>query len=201
MYVCCKVCLYYIILTLVYILEFNSLSKQIMHCKKCILHKYRKNAVPGNGDIHADIVMIGEAPGKYEDISGMPFTGKAGDILLLALKLNDINKTSVYITNIVKCRPPNNRIPKKLEIETCKNYLQTELSLIKPKIICIMGNTAYKTLLGGKNILKNRGNVVISDKNLYFLTIHPASVIYNKKLFVFLKNDIQKMISIVLNLT
>ncbi|MCY3976061.1 MAG: uracil-DNA glycosylase [Thaumarchaeota archaeon] len=174
-------------------MNINKINNQITSCTQCILHKHRKNAVPGIGNICAEIMMIGEAPGIYEDELGLPFVGRAGHILYDILMDNGIPKSSLYITNVIKCRPPKNRIPNKKEINECKIYLMREINLIKPKIICIMGNIAYSTILGGKNIIKNRGRLVFHDNQRYFLTIHPAATIYNKNLFVLLKNDIQTL--------
>jgi len=172
----------------------NVISDQIMFCTKCVLHKCRINAVPGIGNINSDVMLIGEAPGQYEDELGLPFVGRAGKILSNALNYNGIQRSSVYITNIVKCRPPHNRLPTKSEINECKQYLIREIDLINPKIICIMGNTAYSAILGGKQITKNRGKLVKHKHKYYFLTIHPAAIIYNKKLFDVLKYDIKTVL-------
>ena len=168
----------------------NNLVKQITSCTKCNLCITRKKSVPGCGNINSKIVFLAEAPGKNEDTVGLPFVGKAGQLLDTVLKNNGLTRKSIYITNIVKCRPPNNRIPKKSEIEKCKQYLKTELNLIKPKLICIFGNTAYKSILGGNNIIQNNGKFLHFQNQLYFLSIHPASVLYNRKLLSILNNNI-----------
>ena len=178
-------------------MTFSSLEKirmSVISCTKCELCKSRKNAVPGNGNKNSDIVFIGEAPGKSEDKEGVPFVGAAGKKLSLALEYAGLSRDSVYITNVVKCRPPKNRVPTINEQNSCKKYLESELGLIKPKIICIMGNTAYHTILGGQNITRNRGKFVQKDGKLYFLTIHPAATIYNQELLTKLKIDIKKMV-------
>jgi len=106
----------------------------------------------------------------------------------------------VYITNIVKCRPPNNRVPKISEKDACQEYLEQEISIIKPKIICILGNTVFNSILGGSEIIKFRGKVARKDNQLYFLTIHPAATIYNQKLIDVLKSDIVKLFKLITEL-
>lgn len=174
--------------------KLQKISSQVISCTKCNLCKSRTNAVPGKGAYNSDVIFIGEAPGKMEDKHGEPFVGTAGKRLSIALDHAGISRNSVYITNVVKCRPPKNRVPTQDEIDTCSNYLESEMSLIKPRIICVMGNTAYKSLLGGGNITKNRGKILRKDNHLYFLTVHPAATIYSQKLFQLLKKDMKKLV-------
>ena len=103
-------------------------------------------------------------------------------------------RSNVYITNIVKCRPPKNRIPNDVEKTTCSDYLNNEIKIINPKIICLLGNTTYNSILGGKEISKNHGKFVHKDNQLYFITFHPAAIIYNQKLDKVFKNDIKKLV-------
>ena len=137
---------------------------------------------------------------KNEDEKGEPFIGIAGKKLSIALEEAGISREDVYITNIVKCRPPKNRVPKTIERETCQEYLKKEISIIKPKIICVLGNTAFNSLLGGSEIIKFRGKLVKKDNQLYFLTIHPAATIYNQELINVLKNDIVKLFHLITEL-
>ncbi len=130
-------------------------------------------------------------------MKGEPFIGIAGKKLSTALESVGITRDEVYITNIVKCRPPNNRVPTTNERDTCKDYLKKEIEIIKPKIICILGNTAFGSLLDGKEITKYRGKIVRKDNQLYFLTVHPAATIYNQKLVDVLKNDIEKLFKLI----
>ncbi len=173
----------------------QEIKNQVIECTKCDLCKTRKKSVPGKGNPNSDIIFIGEAPGRSEDNSGEPFVGAAGKKLSAALEKAGITRESVYITNVVKCRPPSNRIPTINEKESCKNYLEEEIKLIKPKIICIMGNTAYQSILGGNNITKERGKFVKKENLVYFLTIHPAAVIYNQKLLEILEKDIKTLVN------
>ncbi len=153
--------------------------------------------MPGKGNFQSDVIFVGEAPGRNEDKNGEPFIGVAGKKLSIALDEAGISRDAVYITNIVKCRPPNNRVPKTSERETCQEYLKQEISIIKPKIICILGNTAFNSILGGSEITKFRGKIVRKDNQLYFLTIHPAATIYNQKLIDVLKRDIVKLFDLI----
>ena len=176
--------------------EIDSIRSQVISCTKCSLSKTRTNAVPGKGNPKAEILFIGEAPGRNEDQKGEPFVGPAGKILTEALSSAGLSRDDVYITNVIKCRPPNNRIPLQEEKESCQPYLSKELEIIKPKIICIMGNTAYGSLLNGNSITKNRGKIIEKDGQKYFLTIHPAATIYNQELKSVLKDDIKTLVEI-----
>jgi len=177
--------------------ELETIKQNVIKCTKCDLCKTRTNAVPGKGNFQSDVIFVGEAPGRNEDKNGEPFIGVAGKKLSIALDEAGISRDDVYITNIVKCRPPNNRVPKTSERETCQEYLKQEISIIKPEIICILGNTAFNSILGGSEITKFRGKVVRKDNLLYFLTIHPAATIYNQKLIDVLKSDIVKLFELI----
>ena len=180
--------------------ELETIKQNVIKCTKCDLCKTRTNAVPGKGNFQSDVIFVGEAPGRNEDKNGEPFIGVAGKKLSIALNEAGISRDEVYITNIVKCRPPNNRVPNTNERDTCKEYLKQEISIIKPKLICILGNTAFNSILGGSEITKFRGKVVRKDNLLYFLTIHPAATIYNQKLIDVLKNDIVKLFDLIRDL-
>jgi len=177
--------------------ELETIKQNVIKCTKCDLCKTRINAVPGKGSFQSDVIFVGEAPGRNEDRSGEPFVGVAGKKLSIALDEAGISRDAVYITNIVKCRPPNNRIPNTSERNTCQEYLKQEISIIKPKIICILGNTAFNSILEGSEITKFRGKVVRKDNQLYFLTIHPAATIYNQKLIDVLNSDIVKLFDLI----
>ncbi len=177
--------------------ELETIKQNVIKCTKCELCKTRTNAVPGKGNFQSDVIFVGEAPGRNEDKNGEPFVGVAGKKLSIALEEARITRDEVYITNIVKCRPPNNRVPKTSERNTCQEYLKQEISIIKPKIICILGNTAFNSILGGSEITKFRGKVVRKDNQLYFLTIHPAATIYNQKLIDVLNSDIVKLFDLI----
>ena len=177
--------------------KLEAIRQQVVECTKCELSKTRIKSVPGKGNFKSDVIFVGEAPGKNEDLNGEPFIGIAGKKLSIALEEAGILRDDVYITNIVKCRPPKNRVPNTTERSTCQEYLKQEISIIKPKIICILGNTAFNSLLGGSEIIKHRGRLVRKEKQLYFLTIHPAATIYNQELITVLKKDIVKLFHLI----
>ena len=177
--------------------ELEEIKKQVVECTKCDLCKTRNNSVPGKGNFYSEVIFVGEAPGRNEDKKGEPFVGVAGKKLSVALENAGIKRDEIYITNVVKCRPPNNRIPNTTERELCKEYLKREIAIIRPKIICILGNTAFKSILEGSEIIKHRGKVVKKENQLYFLTVHPAATIYNQELISVLKKDILKLFEIV----
>ena len=176
--------------------SLNVIKQSVKICKKCNLCNGRKNAVPGIGNKNADLVFIGEAPGRNEDLKGEPFVGSAGKKLDEALKNSGLSRNDVYITNIVKCRPPKNRIPNNEEKIMCSDYLKNEISIINPKIICLMGNTAYYSILQGKEISKNHGRLIYKNDHVYFVTFHPAAIIYNQKLGQIFNDDIKKLVNI-----
>ncbi len=175
------------------------IKQSVTICTKCDLYKTRTCAVPGQGS-KSDIMFVGEAPGRNEDAQGVPFVGAAGKRLDEALANAGIQRDSIYITNVVKCRPPNNRVPNTTERDMCSAYLNDEIAIVEPKIICILGNTAFGSILGGSEITKYRGKIVKSREQLYFLTIHPAATIYNQSLIDVLNSDITKLVNIVARL-
>ncbi|MBT4299022.1 MAG: uracil-DNA glycosylase [Nitrosopumilus sp.] len=173
--------------------EIQKIKLQVTKCTKCELSETRNNSVPGKGNYKADVIFVGEAPGKNEDVNGEPFIGIAGKKLTMVLESAGVTREEVYITNIVKCRPPKNRVPTTDERNTCQNYLEKEIEIIKPKIICILGNTAFNSLLNGNEITKFRGKIAKKNNQLYFLSVHPAATIYNQKLISVLKKDMRKL--------
>src|SRR5918911_4247840 len=173
--------------------SLEKIAADVRGCPLCKLSRTRKNAVPGEGQLAAKIMFIGEAPGRSEDEKGKPFVGAAGRILDDLLKKVGIERSQVFITNTVKCRPPNNRMPDDDEVAACKPYLDRQTALIQPKVICILGKTAYSSLLGGNSITANRGKIVEKAGQKYFLTIHPAAAIYNKSLLSALERDLKKL--------
>ena len=173
--------------------KLDSIAENVRECQKCELCETRIKAVPGKGNFDADVIFVGEAPGRNEDIHGEPFVGAAGKRLDMILEDTGIDRKDVYITNIVKCRPPKNRVPSKKEEESCNDFIKQEIEIINPKILCVMGNTAYGTLLDGKEITKNHGKIVEKDGRKFFVTFHPAATIYNQKLVEELKEDFRKL--------
>jgi DNA polymerase len=168
----------------------TNLSLKIRGCTLCKLSRTRKNAVAGEGSCSAKVMLVGEAPGRQEDLEGKPFVGYSGRILDSALSKAGIKRSDIFITNVVKCRPPNNRRPQSNELIACMGHLERQISLVSPQIICILGNTAYRSLLGGKSIVADRGKIIEKGGKRYFLTVHPASIIYNRSLQSALENDL-----------
>lgn len=176
------------------IVSIDKVRSQILDCRLCKLHENRVNAVPGEGNINAKIMIVGEAPGRKEDELGKPFVGMAGKILDEMLDKAGIDRSKIFITNVVKCRPPGNRVPDEEECTTCiSNHLDRQISIIQPQIICVMGRIALESLLGMKSILANRGKFVARNNLRYFLTIHPAATIYNVKLRFYLEKDLSTL--------
>jgi uracil-DNA glycosylase len=173
--------------------SLEKIATDVRGCPLCKLARTRKNAVPGEGQTSAKIMFIGEAPGRSEDEKGKPFVGAAGRILDNLLKKAGIERSQVFITNIVKCRPPNNRVPEEDELIACRPYLDRQIALIKPKVICILGRTAYSSILGGSSITASRGKIIERSGQKYFSTFHPAAVIYNKSLRSTLEADLKRL--------
>jgi len=133
---------------------------KIEGCKSCLLYEERKNIVNGFGNKNSSFMLVGEAPGKEEDVVGLPFVGASGKLIDKSLDLINITREDIYISNVVKCRPPKNRDPKDLEIETCLPYLIYEIMTIKPKVICLLGRIASKVFIPSlKSITKQEGEI------------------------------------------
>ena len=177
--------------------KIEDIKDEISGCTKCDLSENRTNIVPGEGFENADIVIVGEAPGKNEDESGRPFVGRAGDVLTECLDKAGLERDEVFITNTVKCRPPENRDPRKKELETCRPYLEKQLEAVDPCLIIPLGNSALDSLLGMKKISEKRGEFFEEDGWRYMPTYHPAATIYNRKLRPQLVKDLKKAIKTV----
>lgn len=170
----------------------EEIEEQVKNCKKCKLCNNRKNTVFGTGNVNAKVMFIGEGPGADEDVMGLPFVGKAGKLMDQAFLGIGINREDVYIANIVKCRPPNNRNPEKEEAMACMDYLRNQVIIIKPKIIVLLGNTALKNILGEEyGITKTRGKWIEKKGILYMPTFHPAALLRNENLKIDFWNDLK----------
>lgn len=158
--------------------NWESLESLIKDCQKCQLCKSRTNIVIGEGDKHASLMIIAEAPGSEEDKIGRPFVGRAGKILNDTLAKIGISRKDIYMTNVVKCHPPANRNPMEKECLMCKNYLRNQVLLIKPKIIVLLGSIALKNILGKNySITKSRGKWIEIKGIKYMPTWHPAAIL------------------------
>ena len=161
--------------------DLISFNDEIKNCLKCDLGKTRKKFVFGVGDFNASLLLVGEAPGEQEDLSGEPFVGRAGKLLDKMLSaINRSRENDVFICNVLKCRPPDNRDPSKEEISKCEPYLVNQIDLIQPKLIVALGRVAGKTLLGVDKSLKDMRNTIHSyhGTNL-IVTYHPAALLRN----------------------
>ncbi len=158
--------------------NWNDLEKSIKDCKKCQLCTNRTNIVFGDGNKQAEVMFIGEGPGADEDSQGIPFVGKAGQLMNKAFVGIGINRENVYIANIVKCRPPSNRVPHEDEANACLDYLRNQVILVKPKIIVLLGSTALKNILGKEfSITSARGKWIERKGIMYMPTWHPAALL------------------------
>jgi DNA polymerase len=171
-------------------IDLRHLNMQICTCHLCPLSQGRKRAVPGSGPAPTDIMLVGEAPGKEEDLTGEPFVGRAGRLLDAALVQAGLERSKVFITSVIKCRPPQNRKPKKAEIDQCRHYLQAQIEFIHPKIICLMGNTATQAVLGRQGVTTLRGQIL---QDRFLVTYHPAAVLRNRNLMNDFVSDLKKL--------
>ncbi|NLH38103.1 MAG: uracil-DNA glycosylase [Thermotogaceae bacterium] len=154
---------------------------RIAQCQMCPLGLLRKNTVPGEGNLYSPILFVGEGPGEEEDNQGRPFVGKAGQLLTKILESVNIAREDVYIANMVKCRPPNNRVPTSLEIQSCSQYLLAQIEVINPRMIVPLGSTALNFFLGeDQQITKVRGREFIWKGNIIiFPMFHPSYLLRN----------------------
>jgi len=181
-----------------------SIVEDIKSCKLCRLSSYRTNAVPGEGPLNASIVFVGEAPGKSEDLAGRPFVGAAGKLLTELLESNGIKREEVFITNVVKCRPPDNRDPFEDEISACSIHTNKIVELIRPSMIVTLGNHSgryFFEVLGGikwYGVKRARGKVyklrILGNDVVLIPTYHPAAALYNPKVREELEEDFKLIV-------
>ena len=175
-------------------MDLAELKTSLHNCQRCRLSSGRTQVVFGTGNPQADIMFVGEAPGFYEDRQGEPFVGAAGKLLTELLQSVGLSRTDIFIANVIKCRPPNNRDPLPDEIDTCKPFLLQQIALIRPKLVCTLGNFATQTLLEKKvGITKVRGQAIPLANFVVFPLLHPAAALHQGNLRVPLKEDFQKL--------
>lgn len=176
-------------------IDLEKLEQEVKVCNKCNLCRNRTNTVFGTGNKNAEIMFIGEGPGAEEDKEGIPFVGRAGKLMNMAFQGLGINREEVYICNIVKCRPPNNRTPLKEEAVACLDYLRAQVMEVKPKIIVLLGNTALKNILGDSyGITSARGKWIEKKDILYMPTFHPAALLRDESKKIDFWNDLELVI-------
>jgi uracil-DNA glycosylase len=170
--------------------SLNQLHDTIRSCKNCGLHATRTQAVPGTGPCPADVMIVGEAPGFNEDRQGEPFVGAAGKLLDTLLARISLSRSEVFITNVLKCRPPMNRDPMPNEAEACSPYLARQLELVKPKVVLILGRHALERLMPGQgSISRVHGSLIKRGEVAYVPLYHPAAALHNGSLVADLEHD------------
>ena len=175
-------------------IDLKKIEVDVRECKRCKLCENRTKTVFGVGPTDAKIMFIGEGPGADEDKEGEPFVGKAGKLMDMAFQGLGIDRNDVYICNIVKCRPPNNRTPLKEEADACLDYLRAQVMFIKPKIIVLLGNTALKNILGESyGITSTRGKWIEKKGILYMPTFHPAALLRDESKKFSFWEDLKKV--------
>jgi DNA polymerase len=175
-------------------MTLQELQASLLDCQRCRLASGRTQVVFGTGNPHASIMLVGEAPGFYEDKQGEPFVGAAGKLLNVLLGSIGLSRSDIYIANVIKCRPPNNRNPQPDEIATCKPFLLNQIQFIKPHLVCTLGNFATQTLLNNKiGISKVRGRAIPLPEFVVFPLFHPAAALHQGNLKALLVEDFQKL--------
>lgn len=177
-------------------MAIKKLEDTVAKCKRCKLYKERLNTVFGIGSLNAELMFIGEGPGKDEDEQGIPFVGKAGELLTKMISAMQFKRPEVYIANIVKCRPPNNRNPEEDEIKECYPYLQKQIELIHPKVLVLLGAVPVKAFFGKTGITKTRGiwHEYMGIKTMP--TFHPAYLLRNPEAKRDAWEDLKKVMEI-----
>ena len=178
--------------------ELEDLRREVERCTLCALHETRTRAVFGEGDPHADLMFVGEAPGYHEDQQGRPFVGSAGKLLEELLASIGMQRSQVFIANVLKSRPPDNRDPRPDEIAACEPYLWRQIALIQPRVVCTLGNFATKLLSGEPTgITRVRGRAQLRElggRAVYLYPIfHPAAALYTPAMLATLREDIVKL--------
>lgn len=157
--------------------RLEQIASEIRLCTKCPLHKTRKNAVPGEGPADAILMFVGEAPGAKEDELGRPFVGRSGYFLMKLIESIGLTRDDVFITSILKSRPPNNRTPFHSEIQACLPYLESQMAIIKPKIVVLLGGVAISSIIGPWPVREAHGKFYESNDITFFMTYHPAAAL------------------------
>ena len=171
----------------------SELNKEIAHCQRCEIAKHRIKAVPGEGPEDAEIMFIGEAPGWHEDQQGRPFVGPAGQFLDQLLASIGLKREHVYITNVIKTRPPGNRDPLPIEIRNCEEWLERQIEIICPKMIVSLGRYSMAKFFPGKSISKIHGTAQKRDNIIYYAMYHPAAALHQQSLRQAIEADMRKI--------
>jgi uracil-DNA glycosylase family 4 len=173
--------------------QLEELHKVIRNCTLCHLYESRRNAVPGEGSASSCVMFVGEAPGAREDETGRPFVGRSGNLLTSMLEEIGLSREEVFITSILKSRPPNNRAPTQIEIKACLPYLEKQIEIIKPKIVVLLGGVAISSLVGHWKVSEAHGRFYESGDQTYFMTYHPAAALRFPKVNTAMREDFQTL--------
>ncbi|HAL85485.1 MAG TPA: uracil-DNA glycosylase [Deferribacteraceae bacterium] len=177
--------------------DMKTLAEKVASCEKCGLSRGRTNPVFSDGDEKAELMFVGEGPGYDEDMQGKPFVGKAGKLLTKMIEAMQFSREEVYIANIVKCRPPDNRAPFRDEAEACIPYLYRQIEYVKPKVIVCLGSVATQYLLKtNTSISKMRGEFVDMNGIMVMPTYHPAYLLRSPNMKKFAWDDLQKVMAV-----
>lgn len=173
--------------------ELKKVAQEVSVCTQCELHYSRVNAVPGEGPVDAQIMFIGEGPGFHENQQGRPFVGAAGRFLEELLNGIGLKRTDVFITNIVKCRPPGNRDPEPQEIEACNQYLERQIHAINPKVIVTLGRYSMNRFLPNAKISDIHGQAMNVKGRLVVAMYHPAAALHQRSLRPVIEKDFSQL--------
>lgn len=168
--------------------SMSAVADEVKVCTRCPLSLARTLAVAGEGPPDARVVVVGEGPGRNEDLQGRPFVGAAGRQLEVLLEKAGLDRGEVYITNVVKCRPPDNRRPTGAEVDSCSPFLERQLGLLRPSVVVLLGDTALKRFLPSETLSTAHGRLFGGRPRL-FATYHPAAMIYNRSLEKVVEDD------------
>ena len=171
--------------------QLEELHEVIRKCTLCPLHETRTNAVPGEGPATSRVMFIGEAPGAREDESGRPFVGRSGDLLISMIQEIGLSRETVFITSILKSRPPKNRTPSQVEINACRPYLERQIEIINPQVVVLLGGVAISSLVGPWKVSEAHGRFYETDDRTYFMTYHPAAALRFPKVKAAMREDFQ----------
>src|SRR6266700_1105892 len=171
----------------------KEIAAEVSVCTKCDLSKGRTKAVPGEGNPHAKIFFIGEGPGFHEDRQGRPFVGPAGQFLDELLSSINLKRADVFITNVVKCRPPNNRDPLPEEIQACNNYLDRQIAALEPRVIVTLGRYSMAKFFGNEKISSIHGRARKKDGYICIAMYHPAAALHQASLKDVIRDDFKKI--------
>ena len=177
--------------------RLDAIAQEVSVCEKCPLYRGRTRTVPGDGPADAQIMFIGEAPGFHEDQQGLPFVGASGKYLTELLAGVGLSRRDVFVTNVVKCRPPQNRDPQDAELAACADYLDRQIEVIQPKIIVTLGRYSMARYFPGGKITRIHGQPKRSGGRIYYPMFHPAAVLRNVNLKPEMEADMQRVLTLI----